>query len=213
MPEVTCPRCQTRQDVGDADGYTCVSCGTAWAFATCENCAVRFHMRPGTTAWTCPECGHENGTAAMVDLGGTDDPEPAPPAVPDQAAAVAAPEPMRPTAAAPRHAAASPAPKPHPSGPPTRARLTAIAVMGIAWGVLMPGIRMWVPIWGRLVRDAGSELLPFSQVGGYVLGARAITLAGVPVDPIPYLAGAPVEPFPLPAGWPGMPPDDVLGLS
>ena len=132
MPEVTCPRCQTRQDVGDADGYTCVSCGTAWAFATCENCAVRFHMRPGTTAWTCPECGHENGTAAMVDLGGTDDPEPAPPPVPDEAAAVAAPEATRPTAAAPRHAAASPAPKPHPSGPPTRARLTAIAVMGIA---------------------------------------------------------------------------------
>jgi putative membrane protein len=57
--------------------------------------------------------------------------------------------------------------------------LGLIAVMGIAWGALMPGTRMWVPIWGRLVRDAGSELLPFSQVGGYVLGARAITFAGV----------------------------------
>ncbi len=57
--------------------------------------------------------------------------------------------------------------------------LGLIGVMGIAWGVLMPGTRLWVPIWGRLVRDAGSELLPFSQVGGYVLGARAITFAGV----------------------------------
>jgi glycosyltransferase 2 family protein len=57
--------------------------------------------------------------------------------------------------------------------------LALIAVMGIAWGALLPETSAWVPIWGRLVRDAGSELLPFSQVGGYVLGARAITLAGV----------------------------------
>jgi putative membrane protein len=53
------------------------------------------------------------------------------------------------------------------------------AAMGIAWGMLLPGAGVWAPIWGRLIRDAGSELLPFSQVGGYVLGARAITLAGV----------------------------------
>jgi putative membrane protein len=30
------------------------------------------------------------------------------------------------------------------------------------------------------VRDSGSEVLPLSQVGGYVLGTRAIALAGVP---------------------------------
>jgi glycosyltransferase 2 family protein len=57
--------------------------------------------------------------------------------------------------------------------------LALIAVMGIAWGVLLPGASLWVPIWGRLVRDSGSEILPFSQVGGYVLGARAVTVAGV----------------------------------
>ncbi len=57
--------------------------------------------------------------------------------------------------------------------------LGLIAVMGIAWGALLPGSGIWAPIWGRLVRDAGSELLPLSQVGGYVLGARAITFAGV----------------------------------
>ena len=78
MPEVTCPRCQTRQAVGDADGYTCVSCGEVWVFASCANCGVRFHMRPGTTAWTCPECGHENGSASMVDLGATEGPDVAP---------------------------------------------------------------------------------------------------------------------------------------
>ena len=116
MPEVTCPRCQTRQTVGDADGYTCVSCGEVWVFASCVNCGVRFHMRPGTTAWTCPECGHENGSASMVDLGATEGPDVAP----------AQPTPVR-----PRHAAAPPAPE-AASGPPTRARLATIAVIGIA---------------------------------------------------------------------------------
>jgi putative membrane protein len=57
--------------------------------------------------------------------------------------------------------------------------LVLIVLMGIAWGVLMPGTPLWVPVWGRLVRDSGSEVLPLSQVGGYVLGARAVTLAGV----------------------------------
>jgi len=57
--------------------------------------------------------------------------------------------------------------------------LALLVVMGIAWAVLLPGTSLWVPVWGRLVRDSGSELLPLSQVGGYVLGARAVTLAGV----------------------------------
>jgi glycosyltransferase 2 family protein len=58
--------------------------------------------------------------------------------------------------------------------------LALIAIMGIAWWVLVPGPGPWTFIWGRLVRDSGSEVLPFSQVGGYVLGARAVTVAGVP---------------------------------
>jgi putative membrane protein len=57
--------------------------------------------------------------------------------------------------------------------------LALIVVMGFAWGVLLRGTRAWVPIWGRLVRDSGSEVLPLSQVGGYVLGARAVTFGGV----------------------------------
>jgi transcription elongation factor Elf1 len=122
VPEVTCPRCQTRQSVGDADGYTCTSCGEAWAFASCANCGVRFHMRPGTTAWTCPECGHENGIAAMVDLAAAQpEPDPAP----------ERPTPPQPATAGPRHAAPPPARK-ATSGPPTRARLATIAAIGIA---------------------------------------------------------------------------------
>ena len=57
--------------------------------------------------------------------------------------------------------------------------LVLIVMMGIAWWILLRGTRLWMSIWGRLVRDAGSEVLPLSQVGGYVLGARAITFAGV----------------------------------
>lgn len=55
-----------------------------------------------------------------------------------------------------------------------------IGVMGVAWRALLPGGRSLVLIWGRFVRDGGSEMLPLSQVGGYVLGARAVILAGVP---------------------------------
>jgi glycosyltransferase 2 family protein len=58
--------------------------------------------------------------------------------------------------------------------------LTLMAAMGIAWWLLLPGTRLWISIWGRQVRDAGSEVLPLSQVGGYLLGARAIAFAGVP---------------------------------
>jgi len=57
--------------------------------------------------------------------------------------------------------------------------LGLMVVMGFAWWAVMPGAPPWMGIWGRLVRDSGSELLPFSQVGGYVLGARALALAGI----------------------------------
>ncbi|MBV9586790.1 MAG: flippase-like domain-containing protein [Alphaproteobacteria bacterium] len=57
--------------------------------------------------------------------------------------------------------------------------LALMAVMGLAWRTLLPGAPAWVAIWGRLVRDSGSEVLPLSQVGGYVLGARALALAGI----------------------------------
>jgi putative membrane protein len=58
--------------------------------------------------------------------------------------------------------------------------LAVIAVEGIAWRLLVPGTCFWVFVWGRLVRDAGSEVLPLSQMGGCVLGARAVVLGGVP---------------------------------
>jgi hypothetical protein len=67
MPEVTCPRCETRQPIeSGVEGYTCVRCGARWVFATCENCGQRFHMPPGTTSWTCPNCGHRHGAPAHL---------------------------------------------------------------------------------------------------------------------------------------------------
>ena len=57
--------------------------------------------------------------------------------------------------------------------------LALMALMGLAWRALLRGAPPWVAIWGRLVRDSGSEVLPLSQVGGYVLGARALALAGI----------------------------------
>ncbi len=113
VSEVTCPRCQTRQSLDDPAGYTCVECGTAWMFVTCDNCGRRFHMRPGTTAWTCPECGHEHGAATMVDLAPESEQEPAVP----------------PTVIA-RHAA--PPSRPTVKRPPTRGRLAVVAAVGIA---------------------------------------------------------------------------------
>jgi glycosyltransferase 2 family protein len=61
-------------------------------------------------------------------------------------------------------------------------QIVLFIVLGIAWDAIMPardGRRFWVPIWGRMVRDAAANCLPFSQVGGFVFGARAITLQGV----------------------------------
>ncbi len=67
MSEVTCPRCTTRQPIGaHAQGYTCVECGTEWVFATCDSCGDRFHMHPGTRAWTCPTCGTAHGAVPAV---------------------------------------------------------------------------------------------------------------------------------------------------
>jgi putative membrane protein len=57
--------------------------------------------------------------------------------------------------------------------------MAVIVLEGIAWRLLVVGMPGWIFLAGRLVRDAGSELLPFSQMGGCVLGARIVALAGV----------------------------------
>jgi len=57
------------------------------------------------------------------------------------------------------------------------------ALLGLGWRVCFaPGAKACALgiIWARVLRDAGAEVLPFSEIGGFVIGARAAVLAGVP---------------------------------
>lgn len=61
-------------------------------------------------------------------------------------------------------------------------QLGLFAILGLAWDAIAPrraARQFWIFIWGRMVRDAAANCLPFSQVGGFVFGARAVTLHGV----------------------------------
>jgi putative membrane protein len=61
------------------------------------------------------------------------------------------------------------------------AHLPIVALMGIAWRLASGSGPTASPrrfMWARLVRDAAAETLPFSQIGGFVLGVRALRLRG-----------------------------------
>ncbi|MBW4036710.1 MAG: TIGR00374 family protein [Proteobacteria bacterium] len=63
-------------------------------------------------------------------------------------------------------------------------QLVVIAGLAGAWRLLLDraqGGRYWLLYYGRMVRDSAGEFLPFSHVGGFVLGGRAIALGGVNV--------------------------------
>jgi putative membrane protein len=60
--------------------------------------------------------------------------------------------------------------------------LLLVLLMGTAWWLLgsdRADGRWRRYIWGRMIRDGASEVLPFSQIGGFVIGARATAVAGV----------------------------------
>lgn len=57
--------------------------------------------------------------------------------------------------------------------------LATFVVLGAAWFALLPGTKFWSFVWGRIVRDAAGEVLPFSQVGGILIGVRALILRGI----------------------------------
>ncbi len=60
--------------------------------------------------------------------------------------------------------------------------LGLFAILGAAWHALVPepsSVPLRVFIAARMVRDAATEVLPFSHVGGVVLGARTAMLLGV----------------------------------
>jgi putative membrane protein len=60
--------------------------------------------------------------------------------------------------------------------------LLGFAPLGWAWRAVAPGAgpRAWLVFpWGRLVRDSAADVLPFSQVGGLVVGLRAVQAQGI----------------------------------
>ena len=60
--------------------------------------------------------------------------------------------------------------------------LALFLVLGMAWQCAAAGPdrhSLWVFVGARMVRDAATEVLPFSQLGGIVFGARAAILQGV----------------------------------
>lgn len=65
--------------------------------------------------------------------------------------------------------------------------------LGLAWAwsapVRLRPVRLFA--WGRTVREAANELLPFSQLGGLVLGLRVVLSAGLP--PTPLYAAAVID--------------------
>src|SRR5215471_16714363 len=55
--------------------------------------------------------------------------------------------------------------------------LAGFLPLGWAWAAVAPGAGLrgwWLFPWGRLVRESASDVLPFSQVGGLVVGLRAV---------------------------------------
>lgn len=61
-----------------------------------------------------------------------------------------------------------------------------IALLGLGWWFISRdgSTPPWKFVWARLVRDAAADVLPFSQVGGFVAGARALTLTGLRIVPV-----------------------------
>ena len=60
--------------------------------------------------------------------------------------------------------------------------LACFPITGAAWWVLAAGEplhRLWTFTFGRLLREGASDILPFSAVGGVVVGARGLILRGV----------------------------------
>jgi putative membrane protein len=61
-------------------------------------------------------------------------------------------------------------------------QLAVTLLLALAWFIILPDARLRTyPIlyWGRLVREGGGRFLPFLPVGGFVMGARAVSLLGI----------------------------------
>lgn len=61
--------------------------------------------------------------------------------------------------------------------------LLVLGLLGAAWRAVAPGGGPIGPyIWARTVREGATDVLPFAQIGGLVVGGRALTARGVARD-------------------------------
>ena len=63
-----------------------------------------------------------------------------------------------------------------------------LGLLGLAWLAVAPGQsieRLGLFVWARTTREAATDILPFSQLGGLVVGARTLAALGVP-QPVLY---------------------------
>lgn len=61
-------------------------------------------------------------------------------------------------------------------------QMMIVAGLSLAWRLLLrkrAGGTFFLLYWGRMVRDSAGQFLPFSHIGGFIVGARAIALHGV----------------------------------
>jgi putative membrane protein len=57
-----------------------------------------------------------------------------------------------------------------------------LSVLGGCWYIVTPGVplrQLLGFIFGRIMREVAADILPFAQVGGFILGVRAASLFGV----------------------------------
>ena len=61
--------------------------------------------------------------------------------------------------------------------------LVVLALLGAAWRAVAPGGGPVVAFaWARTVREGATDVLPFAQIGGLVVGGRVLTARGCPSD-------------------------------
>ncbi|QXQ05533.1 flippase-like domain-containing protein [Sphingosinicellaceae bacterium] len=65
--------------------------------------------------------------------------------------------------------------------------LLVLTVLGGAWAAVAPGsgVGFGEFVWARTVREGATDVLPFSQIGGLVVGGRALSARGV-AEPLVY---------------------------
>lgn len=59
-------------------------------------------------------------------------------------------------------------------------QLLLFGILGLAWNTIMPRSGLLrIMTWGRMVRDAAANCLPFTLMGGILAGARSVAASGV----------------------------------